>query len=274
MGTELERRGFNTTGGEWSARAVTDYPSLVQQIHHDYVDAGAQLHTANTFRTQPQRLGRQWQKATAAAVQLARDAIPLGQKLAASMAPLEDCYRPDLSPPNARAAHRHFAQFLSTLPIDLVLCETFPAVAESLIAAEEARRTGLETWLALTPGPNANLMSTATLVDGAKRAAELGVSCVLINCVAVTRIEPFVRALADTGLRFGVYANTGTVEDGFGWQNDAPQPAQRYAQKALEWVYLGASVIGGCCGTTPAHIEAIRRLLGSSTPANSRVSGP
>src|SRR5262245_30418452 len=100
-GTELLRRGYRTTLPLWSAGALLDRPDLVAAIHADYAKAGAEIVTANTFRTNVRALRKAGLEARAPelnrlAVKLARDSgAPF---VAGSIAPLEDCYRPDLVP--------------------------------------------------------------------------------------------------------------------------------------------------------------------------------
>src|SRR5688500_7108362 len=92
-GTELERRGFRLEAAGWSARAIDDAPALLQQIHQDYVDAGAEIITANTFRLHASNLG-DWGRAgdqarfVDRAVDLARNAAGKRALVAASLAPI------------------------------------------------------------------------------------------------------------------------------------------------------------------------------------------
>jgi S-methylmethionine-dependent homocysteine/selenocysteine methylase len=135
---------------------------------------------------------------------------------------------------------------------------TFPTAVEAAIATEEAVRTGLPTWTALTAGPGGDLLPAAALGDAARAVADRGAVIVLVNCVAAARIEPYVDALAATGLRFGVYANAGATADGLGWDADDALAAGRYLVHAKRWLDAGACVVGGCCGTRPAHVRALR----------------
>ena len=143
---------------------------------------------------------------------------------------------------------------------DIVLAETFPHPEEGLDAAHAGLQTGLPTWLSLTAGPLADLMSPAVMQHTAERAGDLGVSAILVNCVAATQIRPFLDAISDVGLPFGVYANAGHVDEGLGWGLGDPE---HYADLAEEWVGMGATLIGGCCGTGPAHIRALRERFGA-----------
>jgi S-methylmethionine-dependent homocysteine/selenocysteine methylase len=87
---------------------------------------------------------------------------------------------------------------------------------------------------------------------------------VLVNCIPAKQTLRFVSAIADLGVRFGAYANAGHTDDGLGWHPD-PDGPQRYADLAQGWVELGATLIGSCCGTGPAHIQELHtRFCGQS----------
>lgn len=263
IGTELISRGLVLDGPDWSARAVSEAPELLAAVHTDYARAGATLHTANTFRTQPRVLGDRWRDALAAAVRIARGAVPPGCRVLGSMAPVEDCYRPDLSPgEGARGDHRDVASALAGAGCDVLLCETFADETEALVAAEEAVGTGLPAWLSLTAGPFGDLLSAEELGRIARRAARTGIERILVNCVAASGAQPYVDAIASAGLPIGVYANAGAKEEGLGWDSSDRRAADAYAALAQGWVDAGATVIGGCCGTTPLHIEALAERFG------------
>ncbi len=257
MGTELARRGVSTDGRAWSATALDAAPDVVRAIHQDYARAGSTVHTANTFRTTRRALGSGWRQAARLAVELAREAVPADHRIAGSIAPLEDCYRPDLSPADPGPEHAELAEVLAGAGCDLLLCETFPHPGEALAALDAALATGLETWLALTAGPNAGLMAPDRMLETARAAVGRGAAIVLVDCVPALRIGPWVDALAASGLPWGVYANAGYPRAGIGWGTTTEGPA-RYAALAARWIAAGATVVGGCCGTGPEHIRAIR----------------
>src|SRR5262245_41802836 len=97
MGTEIAARGVSTDDPTWSAGALATAPDVVREIHVDYVRAGAVVHRTNTFRTQPRLFADRWRDLLRTAVRLAREAG--APRVAGSIAPVFDCYRPDLSPP-------------------------------------------------------------------------------------------------------------------------------------------------------------------------------
>src|SRR5262245_16744949 len=103
MGTELFRRGVKTKLPCWSAHALLHQPDLVREIHEDYIRAGAEIITTNTFRTSYRSLnkegyGQRSEEMTKLAVHLAKEARSNSAHssvwIAGSVAPLEDCYEP------------------------------------------------------------------------------------------------------------------------------------------------------------------------------------
>jgi S-methylmethionine-dependent homocysteine/selenocysteine methylase len=233
----------------------------VREVHLDYVRAGADVHTTNTFRTRPRQAGRAWEALARSAVRIARDAVG-DLRVAGSIAPLEDCYRPDLSPDDPRPEHRALAMLLAEEGVDLLLCETFPHAGEARVAVEEAVATGLPTWAALTAGPDATLMTPAQMGEAARMLAAAGAEAVLVNCVPARATAAYLDAIAEAAVPFGAYANAGHADDAIGWRGDDPDGPERYAELACEWARAGATIIGGCCGTGPTHIAALRAALG------------
>jgi S-methylmethionine-dependent homocysteine/selenocysteine methylase len=292
VGTQLAERGVPTPLPGWSAHAVDEHPDAVREIHAAYARAGAQIHTACTFRTTRRAIGDDWARLARDAVRLAYegpregatvDAVGVGGPcqgshaplIAGSIAPLQDCYRPDLSPaatdPDAaREEHAALARVLVDAGVDLLLVETFGHVGECLIGVEQAVRAGqkaeraIPVWAALTPGFRCDLLTPSELAAGAKRAIEAGAAAVLVNCVPAARAIDYVRALADVaqGMPVGVYANAGRAEDTMGWTSE-PIAAQRYADLAATWIDAGATIVGGCCGTGPGHVEELARRFAS-----------
>jgi S-methylmethionine-dependent homocysteine/selenocysteine methylase len=281
MGTELDRRGVNVALPLWSARALLDAPQVVRAIHEEYLDAGADLITANTFRTKTRTLRaaevppevprREAAKLARRAVELARaardarrpEALVLG-----SVAPLEDCYRPDLAPDaeTCRTEHAELIGDLLESGVDAILIETMNNLTEAAAAIGAAQERCPGRWMAsfCTRGcvPAGTLLSGESLdeiLDLLGSAAAAGV-----NCVAAPALEKevrFLRSRLPQGVRIMAYANIGRADAQGNWiRTDAVDP-RRYAEYARRWVAAGATIVGGCCGTTPAHIRAVAAVL-------------
>ena len=260
LGTELDARGVPTDDLAWSAHAIDSAPDVIAAIHRDYVAAGATIHTANTFRTKRRSVSTQWCRMATAAVRLAKASVPQSHRVAGSIAPLEDCYQPWLSPgAGSRGEHRELAEALASAGCDILLCETFAHLGEAIVAVEESVRTGIETWVALTAGPNADLMTTGQMSAAARRAVDAGATAVCVNCTPTDQTLRFVEAIANLKPDFliGAYSNAGMRS----WQSTADDAVNAYVNEARRWISAGATIIGGCCGTTPTHIAKLRALI-------------
>jgi len=276
-GTELDRRGVDIGLPLWSARALLEAPDVLAEIHREYLEAGAGAITTNTFRTHRRSLdkagiGRRGPEGyTRRAVELAReachdvnpDALVLG-----SVAPLEDCYRPELAPDAAacRVEHAEIIGYLINAGVDFILIETMNNLAEAGAAADAARRLAPGKWmisLCTRPqGPPGVLLSgeaAAPLLERLHDAQAVGVNCV--PAPAVEAQVRFLRQALPDDVRILAYANIGHADEAGNWViTDAVDPA-RFADYARRWVDAGATVVGGCCGTTPDTIRAIAGRL-------------
>ncbi len=277
MGTELERRGVRTKLPLWSALSLIEQPDAVRAIHEDYARAGADILTANTFRTTARTLARAGLDPAAAgdltrrAVELAREAAAAAGRdilVAGSIAPLEDCYSPWLSPPPDVAYEEHLAHArnLASAGADLLMVETMPLVAEAVVAVRAALTTDLPVVASFVLGPDGRLLSGEALQDAVEQVAPLGVAAICVNCslpAVTTAALRCLRALTDRPI--GAYANLGTVHPTAGWQPDERTSGADYAAIVAKWLEIGARIVGGCCGTRPEHIAALRSLLDQRT---------
>ena len=195
-GTELTRRGVDTGLPLWSANALlTDEGTrILKQIHADYLAAGAEIITTNTFRTHVRALAPSGNGARAAeltqrAVEIARAAIAEtpDEKMrfvAGSISTLEDCYRPDLVPPEdeCRAEHSERIHHLIECGVDLLLLETFNTIREAVIAAKLATISGTPVIVSFVPNPAGKILSGESLTEAAHQLLPLGIVALGVNC--------------------------------------------------------------------------------------------
>ncbi|MFB0515442.1 MAG: homocysteine S-methyltransferase family protein [Candidatus Neomarinimicrobiota bacterium] len=289
MGTELHRRGVDISLPLWSARALETDPEVVRAIHRDYLAAGAQLLTANTFRTTTftyrragldERNARESaRRATRRAIELAREAVqayPSGSKLVAgSLAPVGDCYNPGDYPgaETADITYRELARWLAEYGADVLLLETHITLAEALIAVQAAVKTGLPVLISFLIDEDLKLWSGDAPLSEAVRAAEgEGAQGILVNCVTLPVARQGVETIADlTTLPYGAYANAGRSRPSAEGSITELVPDEEFAAAAQEWIDLGARMIGGCCGTTPRTIALVHQKLSPLAPANKPV---
>lgn len=274
-GTELNRRGVDTTLPLWSARALITAQDVLTAVHADYASAGADILTADTFRTNRRTLdragfGTEVRSLTARAIELARAGARRGAPgrevwVAGSLAPVEDCYSPELTPPDHElvAEHTELAQALAAGGADLILVETMPTIREARIAAQAALATGLPVLVGFCCRTDHRLFSGETVTDAAQALQQLGVAGLMINCTPSRTIRwPLAELrVAAPGTPLGAYANIGHTDDIVGWTDTGDVSPTEYAGLGLDWLGLGARLVGGCCGTRPAHIAALRAAL-------------
>jgi len=284
-GTELQRRGVPTTLPLWSARALLSHPEVVVAIHRDYVAAGADLIVANTFRTNPRVLAAaglepRGGELNGRAVALAREGVRAGLDVsddggprrnvlvAASVAPVEDCYCPERVPDKATLAreHRQMANWLATTDADLVWIETMNTVREARAAAGAVAERHLPFAVSFVTRSDGALLSGEPLAEAVAAVEPFQPLAVGLNCVPPTGLTENLRRLRDlTSRPLAAYGHIGNPDPISGWAFSESTTPTDYAQHAEEWCEIGATVVGGCCGTTPAHIaEVSRRLRGCS----------
>jgi S-methylmethionine-dependent homocysteine/selenocysteine methylase len=181
------------------------------------------------------------------------------------LAPVEDCYRPDRVPDQAALLEEHgqLAQWLAEDGVDGFLIETQNTIGEACCAVRAARATGLGVWVSFACAPGGlALLSGEPLAQAVRAVCSEGAEGVGVNCLPVQDVLPALACLAAAGSPVRLaYANGGSWDEGGEWHPDSGAGARAFAGEARRWLAAGARVVGGCCGTTPDHIGAIRRVV-------------
>jgi S-methylmethionine-dependent homocysteine/selenocysteine methylase len=281
IGTEILRRDVT-----WADHQVLDRPTVVRAIHRDYIEAGADVISTNTFQLTRRALYNHFrdeahrkqvgatdlddraERLLRAAARLAvetRDATATVRPVAVAGAitTLEWCFRPDLAPApeQARAEYVETIGTLADAGCDLVLIETVNSVSEAKVALEAANEVGLPCWMAFAPTERGKLFTGETLADAEAALAPLGVDVILVNCAPPDDCRAGLVEMAKvrSGPK-GLYPHIGRF-DPPEWLFMDEYPPDRYASEAKAWREQGATVIGGCCGTTPDTIAAVVKAL-------------
>jgi len=274
-GSELERRGVELPLPLWSTHALMHFPDQLEAVHRDYLEAGSQAITTATFRTHRRTLEKvglehRRQELTTIAVEVAaraRDQINPQALVLGSVAPLEDCYRPDLAPDaeTCRREHRQLIDDLRGAGADMVLIETMNNLTEATAAIEVAEERMPGRWMvsfcldaAQQPGTLLSGEPISAITEQLQTASMVGVNCVAAPEVA-DQVQHLVQLLPE-GRVLG-YGNIGHADGEGNWhRTDATSPFI-YGEYGSQWLQKGASAVGGCCGTSPAHIQAIADRL-------------
>ena len=273
-GTEIESRGNPCDPPLWSTRALLECPDQVRKIHRQYAEAGADIITANTFRTQRRTLkraeheypllGDQDAELTAQAVQLARAGAHAERGwVAGSVAPLEDCYQPGLvpDPVSLEEEHRRHADNLAQAGVDLILIETMNSRREAVAAARAAHATGLPFCVSFVVSSSGNLLSGESLEEAIHDLEPHSPAAVGINCLPAAFVDPGLLILQRSARRFGLHTNLGIPGAEDEQQHRSDCTPERFSRYVVRWAHSGAAWVGGCCGTTPAHTAAAHRAL-------------
>ncbi|XKH01741.1 homocysteine S-methyltransferase family protein [Marinobacter nauticus] len=279
MGQELRRRSSRPVSPLWSAQVMLDEPDLVVAAHRDFINAGARVITVNTYSATPQRLERdgepEWfdliHTAALNAAFKAREKSGQDVLIAGCLPPLVASYHPELVPDDATCLRDYRRMVAAQVEgVDLFVCETMSLTREARSATTAAVERNMRVWTAFTVDDNdgTRLRSGESLVSAAEQIMAAGAECVLINCSVPEAVTTAMEELARLNIPFGGFANgftsvadlqAGGTVDVLKARTDL-DPA-KYAAHALDWVNMGASVVGGCCEVGPAHIAAVAEQL-------------
>jgi len=281
MGSELIRWGMELPEHIWSAAANLTNPELVLKIHREYVDAGADYITANTFRTTPRAFGKldslvagfvevnkkdavlNSRNSLFTAVELAKEAATNSVKVLGSIASLEDCYSPELFPGKNTAIteFRQLGGWLSDAGVDILLLETMNSIAEAEAGLIALQSFELPIWVSFVMKDDEHLLSGDLLLDALTLLQDHSVNTVLLNCNPLQRTEKAMILLTKNWIgKWGVYPNLGIGEPSPNGRITKYESMEKFTALMEKAIDLGASVVGACCGSTPEQISEISKI--------------
>jgi methionine synthase I (cobalamin-dependent) len=256
-------------------------PDLIRSIHEAYVEAGAEIILTNTFGATSIKLERagleaRYGEIVGAAVQNAR-AVAGGALVALDFGPSGRFLAPvgDVSFDRMLSSYRDFCRAGRDAGADLVFIETQTDLAEMRCALIAARETGLSAAASSTYNPNARTLTGGAPDCAALICQALGAAAAGINCSGGPReMLPPLRAMrAVCPLPVVVQPNAGLPSAGPDGRAVFPFSPEEMAPCMAEILEAGASAIGGCCGTTPAHIARMRPLAQAAKAPESAWDG-
>jgi homocysteine S-methyltransferase len=252
-------------------------PDLVHEVHRDYINAGADVIETNTFGANRFKLApygheNRVHEVNEKGAQIARRAAQDKVLVAGSVGPLGIQIEPlgKLSFDEAKDAFREQIKGLIDGGVDLIILETFSLVPELIQAIRAARELNpaIPIIAQVTINDDGNLLSGATLESFIKAVAAYQVDVVGLNCSVGPKA--MLEALEDlkslTALPISVQPNAGLPQN-IGGRNIYLASPEYMAEYAKRFILTGASIVGGCCGTNPEHIKAIRRAVQALQPA-------
>lgn len=288
MSRELMRLNAPFRQPEWSALSLYEKPSAVQQVHEEFIKAGAQVITTNSYAVVPFHIGEQRFHADGKmlsdlAGRLAKSAVKnsgvLTTKIAGSLPPMFGSYRADLIEQDRFAdIAQPIIDGLSPY-VDLWLCETQSAIIEPVSVQKLLPKDERPLWVSFTlidekPTPEPQLRSGETVKSAVEKMVEIGVSAILFNCCQPEVIEQALivtretlKQLNATHIQTGAYANAfapqpedATANDGLDEVRKDLNP-ESYLEWAKKWTAQGATIVGGCCGIGREFIKVLSENL-------------
>lgn len=277
MSRELMRLNAPFRQPEWSALALMEAPQLVEQVHVEFVAAGAQVLTTDSYALVPFHIGEErffqhGEKLAADAGHLARKAADAARKVvvAGSLPPLFGSYEPNKFQPGIAPAYIDILVRGLSPFVDIWLGETLSLIAEAGVVVKATKKTNKPVWIAFTlnesdDGPP-SLRSGELVKDAARWALDSGIKALLFNCCRPEVIDAAVRVAKEVvgeSVRIGAYANSFEPKPKMHQANEVVSgiredlnPAQ-YGEYAKRWTESGASIVGGCCGIGCEHIRVL-----------------
>jgi len=287
VSTEIRRRGVALDKNVWSGLATKTNPDEVRQVHEDYIRAGAQIITANTYSTarhvlESINLGHESKMLNLKSVQLAqqaRDAVAEEPVLIAgsmsSMPPLTS-HREVAIDGQVESSYQELAESLASAGVDLIIAEMMRDVENASMVIRAAVSTGLPVLIGFSAMMADNGVDVRSLrwknTDDTTEAHDFGEMVERLKPlggvaagVMHTRVEDTAAALAVLRRHWSgpllAYAETGKLilPD---WRYEEVSSPEQYAAEIDGWIRdFGVQIVGGCCGTGPEHIRALRELL-------------
>lgn len=272
MGTQLQKRGLKP--GQKPELAALEMPETLKAIHAEYAAAGADLLLANTFGANARKLAgtgysvAQVVQASLACAQEAAAATgalvgldigPLGELLApAGTLPFEEAYD----------AFAEIVQAGVQAGADFVFLETMTDLYElkaAILAAKE--NSQLPVFVSMSFESRGRTFTGCTVESYGVTAAGLGADAIGINCsLGPAEILPFAQRLCRTvpaGIPVFVKPNAGLPNPDGSYNLDADE----FAREMQAYAAIGVSMVGGCCGTTPAYIVKLKEAFSPLVPA-------
>ena len=284
MGRHLKEIGAPFGQPEWSALALIKDSSFILKAHNDFIDAGADYITTNSYAIIPFHLGnevfndkaKELLKLSGELAKKAKEDSKTNVKIAISIPPVLGSYKPEsFNSDEAKPILELFRDIL--LPYsDIILGETLSSIEEIILVQNVFKKCDKPLWLSLTLEDDvlnqskSKLRSGETLDDALKNIDFNEVDSILFNCSQPEVMELAIKTAkiyCNNEILIGAYANT------FPPINSSQKEANNQLREmrkelnpagylifAEKWKKAGASIIGGCCGIGPEHIKELSKL--------------
>ena len=272
-GSELQRRGVAMNPQAWSGLASRESQATLRAIHADFIRAGADIITTNTFGTtrfvlDAAGFGAAFDDINRSAVEAALEARECAADHPVAIAGSLSCLPPGFddeaypSAPLERAAYLELAHLLADLGVDLIVLEMIQDLEHGRRALEAALATGLPVCLGVSARRSDSGLVCFDYPDRGFGSVVDGLLELRPAVINVMHTPPADVGTALEAVRqhwpgpIGAYPELGDLAEP-GWQHADGLSPEGLADLAVDWVGQGARLLGGCCGTGPEHIAAL-----------------
>jgi 5-methyltetrahydrofolate--homocysteine methyltransferase len=272
MGTMLFQRGLKP--GDCPERINIERPDVLQEIAEQYLDAGAEIIQTNTFGATPLKLAMysledKTEEINSYAVKAVRKVVGDRAYIAASCGPTGKLLEPygDTKPEQIYEAYRRQMKTLVAEHADLICIETMTDINEAVLAIKAARSISSAITVCatmtfdITPKGFFTIMGT-TIKEASRELANAGANILGSNCgngiINMIAISKEFKTCATIPIAIQSNAGVPILKE---TKPIFPETPEFMAEKSQELIEIGVKIIGGCCGTTPAHIAALREVI-------------
>ena len=289
LGQEINKRSERSNSHKlWSVQVMFEEPEIVVAVHKEFILAGSRVVTANNYTATPFRLaeyglGDKFYETHQLSMELVERAIVEASEecgdnfnvnIAGCLPPLTASYGSALALGETEA-YNHYQNLIEAQEnyVDVFLVETVSNIKEGKAAIAALKAAGEKCFISLTMSDDLsnNLRSGETLAQAIDILGAEGLDGLCLNCSRPETIDEALPLLKASGIRFGAYANAFESAEALTSKSTVDSLAARhditiaaYASYALRWAAEGATIIGGCCEISPAHIAFLHDALCSA----------
>ncbi|MGN0273968.1 MAG: homocysteine S-methyltransferase [Chordicoccus sp.] len=289
MGTELERRGYDVNDALWSARFLAKDPSAIEQIHYDYLKAGADIITCASYQasipgfTKAGYTEKEAEELIARSIRLVLDARnkwwseegrepgrpyplaagdigPYGAYLADGS---EYTGAYELTEAEYRDFHLRRMEILKDNGADIFAVETCPRLDEAVACAKMLDELGSDYWISFTFRDPRHISDRTDIEEVCRRLKGFShLKAIGVNCTPPEIVAAIIANYKKyTDLPIIVYPNSGEVYDGGSKTWHGSPDGLCFTDRLPSWIEAGAGIVGGCCRTGPSDIRRVAELF-------------
>jgi len=283
MGRYLKRLGAPFKQPEWSALALIENPDYVAQAHTGFIEAGADIITTNSYAVVPFHIGEDRFKSDGdyliySAAKIARQVANESEenvKVAGSIPPAFGSYKPESF--QKEQADAIYQKHISNQKeyVDFWLAETVSSIVEADTIGRLVKKADKPLWISyslkdrISEEEELTLRSGESVEEAVKIAIKHDAKAILFNCSQPEEMAPAIKIArgVDADIQLGAYANSFDRPSNDRKANEELAEFRQdlnpdeYLNHAKKWVENGATIIGGCCGIYPEHIEKLNNTL-------------